>query len=147
MDQGGFMIDNKKLGLVHLAKKSLSMADDDYRAMLQRVANVESSKSLDDKGFAALMLEFGRLGFESTAAREKRKAPTRSGNHATYAQRAYIRRLWQEYKGEDDTPGLRRWLQGHFKVSDPRFLDSETVRKVIYALKNFKPKNQEKATL
>lgn len=139
------MIDNKRLGLVHLAKKSLGMVDDDYRALLQRVAGVDSAKDLDDEGFAAVMLEFGRLGFESTAASEKRKAPYRSGSHATYAQRAYIRRLWQDYKGEDDAPGLRRWLQGHFKVSDPRFLDGETARKVISALRNFKQKSHERA--
>ena len=139
------MIDKAKLSLIHLAKKKLTMADDDYRALLTRVGSVESSKQLDDKGFAVLMLEFGRLGFESTAAKEKRKAPYRAGSHATYAQRAYIRRLWQDYKGEDDAPGLRHWLQGHFKVSDPRFLDSETTRKVIFALQNFKPKAQAKA--
>lgn len=138
------MIDNKKLAIVHLAKKTLSMADDDYRALLQRVAGVDSSKRLDGKGFAALMLEFGRLGFESTAASEKRKVSSRQSDHATYAQRAYIRRMWQEYKGEDDAPGLRRWLSGHFKVSDPRFLDAETTRKVIYALQNFKAKAADK---
>lgn len=138
------MIDNRKLAMIHLAKKSLNMADDDYRALLQRVAGVDSSKCLDDKGFAGLMLEFGRLGFESTATSEKRKAPYRAGSHATYAQRAYIRRLWQDYKGEDDAPGLRRWLQGHFNVVDPRFLDSETTRKVISALKKFKPKSRVK---
>ena len=139
------MIDRKKIALVHLAKKSLCMVDDDYRALLLHAAGVESAKALDDKGFAALMLEFGRLGFESTAASEKRKAPYRSGSHATYAQRAYIQRLWQDYKGEDDLPGLRRWLQSHFKVSDPRFLDAETTRKVISALRSFKPKSHEGA--
>lgn len=136
------MIDQKKIGLIHLAKKKLLMADEDYRALLLRAAGVESSKSLDAAGFAAVMVELGKLGFESTAASEKRKEPYRAGSHATYSQRSYIRRLWQDYKGEDDLAGLRRWLQRQFKVSDPRFLDSETTRKVICALKNFKPKVQ-----
>lgn len=134
------MIERKKLALVHLAKKTLDMHDDDYRALLKRTAGVESAKDLDSNGFAAVMVDFGKLGFESTAAREKRKAPYRAGGHATYAQCAYIRRLWQDYKGEEDTAGLRKWLQHKFKVSDPRFLDSEAVRKVIYALQHFKPK-------
>lgn len=141
------MIDSKKIGLVHVARKALDMDDADYRALLLRAACVESAKALNDKGFAAVMLEFGRLGFESTAAREKRKAPSRAGSHATYAQRAYIQRLWQDYKGDDDMPGLRRWLQSHFKASDPRFLDAETTRKVISALRNFKPKTNMKAAL
>lgn len=140
------MIDSKKIAMIHLAKKRLNIADDDYRALLLRAASVESSKDLDAVGFAAVMDELGRLGFESTAASEKRKEPYRQGNHATYAQRSLIRRLWQTYKGSDDIEGLRRWLTRQFKVSDPRFLDQETTRKVIAALNNFKPKAQAEAS-
>lgn len=134
------MIDHKKMALIAIARKQLDMHDNDYRALLLRVGGVSSTKDLSIPGFAALMVEFGKLGFESTAAREKRREPFRAGDHATYAQRSLIRRLWQEYKGKEDATGLRRWLQSHFKVSDPRFLDSETTRKAITALKNFKPK-------
>lgn len=137
------MINHKKLALIAVACKQLDMHDDDYRALLRRAAGVDSAKNLDDAGFAALMVEFGKLGFESTAARENRREPFRAGDHTTYAQRSLIRRLWQEYKGKEDPTGLRRWLQSHFKVSDPRFLDSETTRKVITALKNFKPKGSQ----
>ncbi len=136
------MNDKRKLALVHLAKKNLDMHEDDYRALLQRAAGVDSARNLDEKGFAALMAEFAKLGFESTAAQERRKAKSRPGNHSTYAQRAYIRRLWQDYKGEEDSAGLRRWLHGKFKVSDLQFLDMETARKVIYALQHFKRKGQ-----
>lgn len=135
------MIDSKKLALIHFARKALDMHEDDYRALLMRAGNVDSAKALDASGFSAVMVEFGKLGFESTAAYERRQAPHRAGSHATYAQRSYIRRLWQSYKGRDDPAGLRRWLQGHFKVSDPRFLDQEMTNKVIAALKNFKPKH------
>ncbi|HCZ16918.1 MAG TPA: hypothetical protein DHV85_20580 [Candidatus Accumulibacter sp.] len=140
------MIDSKKISLIHLAKKNLAMTDDDYRALLLRAAGVESSTCLDAVGFAAVMVEFGRLGFESTSASERRKEPYRQGSHATYAQRSLIRRLWQAYKGEEDDAGLRHWLQRQFKVSHPRFLDQETTRKVICALRNFKPKAQARTT-
>ncbi len=134
------MIDRKKLALINLAKKTLDMHEDDYRALLKRAAGVESAKDLDANGFAAVMVEFGKLGFESTAAQEQRKAALRAGGHATYAQRSYIQRLWQDYKGSEDQEGLRRWLQHKFKVSHLRFLDTETAPKVIFALKNFKKK-------
>lgn len=139
------MIDTKKMQLVQVAKKRLAMSDEDYRAMLFNVAGVRSSKDLDNAGFAAVMNEFSRLGFESTAASERRKEQFRQGNHASYAQRSLIRRLWQDYKGEEDLEGLRRWMQRQFKVADPRFLDAEKVRKVISALRNFKPKPPAKA--
>lgn len=132
------MIDRKKLALINIAKKALDMHEDDYRALLKRAAGVESAKDLDANTFAAVMVELGKLGFESTAAQERRKAPLRAGGHATYAQRSYIQRLWQEYKGTEDQEGLRRWLQHKFKVSHLRFLDTETAPKVIFALKNFK---------
>jgi hypothetical protein len=140
------MIDRKKVAMIHVGKKQLNMADDDYRALLLRAGGVESSKDLDAVGFASVMDELSRLGFESTAASERRKEPYRQGSHASYAQRSLIRRLWQTYKGQDDIEGLRRWLTRQFKVSDPRFLDSEKTRKVIAALKNFKPKCRPEAT-
>lgn len=137
------MIDRKKIAQIHVAKTQLDMQDDDYRAMLQRAAGVKSAKDLDSKGFAAVMVELGNLGFESTASREKRQAKFREGGHASYAQRSYIQRLWQDYKGEEDAEGLRHWLQHKFKVSHPRFLDSQTAPKVIYALQCFKPKAKQ----
>ena len=137
------MIENKKLALIAVARKQLNMHDDDYRALLLRAGVVTSTKDLSAPGFAAVMDEFGKLSFESTTAREKRCEPYRAGDHTTYTQRSLIRRLWQEYKGKEDTAGLRRWLQSHFKVPDLRFLDSETTRKAIAALKNFKPKGSQ----
>lgn len=137
------MIDKKKIAIIHLAKKELDMDEENYRALLVRAAGVESSRDLDAKGFANAMVELGKLGFESTAAREKRKAQFRAAGHASYAQISYIRRLWQDYKGEEDADGLRHWLQHKFQVSHPKFLDAETAPKVIYALQHFKPKGHK----
>jgi hypothetical protein len=48
-------IDNKKLAVIHIVKKELSLRDDEYRDILARVAGVESAKELNDRGFRKLM--------------------------------------------------------------------------------------------
>lgn len=124
---------------IKIAQKALNMADEDYRAMLQRAAGVQSSTLLDMDGFAAVMAEFNRLGFESTAQAEKRKQPDRAPGHVTYAQILKMQRLWDTWKGQSDKPGLRRWLKKKWGVPSLKFMDSETARKAIGALMNFKP--------
>ncbi len=137
---GAGKIDRDKLSLIHVARAALRMNEDDYRGLLQRVAGVESSKDLDSAGFDAVMTEYSRLGFESTAARERRLEPERAPGHATSAQRSTILKLWNEYKGRKDYEGLRRWLDHHFGVSELRFLSRDKAGRVIAALRNFKPK-------
>ena len=114
-------ISRDKLSLIHVAKAALSLNDEAYRAVLQRSAGVASSKDLDEAGFIAVMAEFKRLGFESTAARERRREPDREPGHATQAQRSKILKMWNEYKGRKDYAGLRRWLDRKFRVSALRF--------------------------
>lgn len=59
---------------IHVAKAQLKMDDDTYRAFLQRVAGVDSSKKLSDKQAGRLIEEFKRLGFvEKTNAKKKGK--------------------------------------------------------------------------
>lgn len=59
------MITDQQRRLIHLAKCRIDLADADYRAMLQRVAGVESSNDLEDASFSAVMAELGRLGFQT----------------------------------------------------------------------------------
>lgn len=59
-------IGNRGKSLIHVAKTQLSMTDDDYRALLRRVAGVASSRDLNEAGLSAVMAEFKRLGFVAT---------------------------------------------------------------------------------
>lgn len=52
------------------------MDDADYRAMLKRIAGVDSAKKLTPTGVARVMREFKRLGFTATPAKSAgRKTP------------------------------------------------------------------------
>jgi len=126
-------ISTKQTGLIHVALKRLGMEDDDYRSLLLRVAGVTSSAELDGEGFGALMDEFRRLGFESTAHRAS--FGERSGRMATAGQVARIRRLWAASGYDNGDPRkLDAWIAKRFGVASLRFLDFERVNKVIAAL-------------
>jgi phage gp16-like protein len=133
------VIDKAKIALIKVAQKQLGMADTDYRALLLRVAGVRSSTELDEARFTAVMAEFARLGFESTANKERRLEAGRFGTHATYQQRKKIAAMWSAWKGRADEEGLNRWLENKFHVANPRFLSRELAAKAIAALGNFKP--------
>lgn len=134
------MIDKSKIALIKIAQKRLDMDDASYRTLLRRTAGVMSSTALNEAGFAAVMAEFERLGFESTANQERRLEAQRAGTHVTYRQRQKIQAMWDAWKGRADAEGLNRWLSGHFHVAHLRFLARDVAPKVIAALENFKPK-------
>ncbi|MFI8609477.1 gp16 family protein [Pseudomonas sp. NPDC077649] len=52
------------LSKIHIAKGQLGMDDDSYRALLRRVAGVESAKDLNTRQAGRLMVELERLGFK-----------------------------------------------------------------------------------
>ncbi|MFV1975655.1 MAG: phage protein GemA/Gp16 family protein [Candidatus Scalindua sp.] len=53
-------MDRKKLAVVHIVKKELSLSDEEYRNILERVAGVRSSRDLTDSQFHKLMRYFVR---------------------------------------------------------------------------------------
>lgn len=117
------------------------MSDEDYRALLDRVAQVKSSTELDDAGFKAVMIEFERLGFSN--AKVRKRAPAHGGR-ATNAQLSRIQTLWRDYAGEDDDLRLRRWLEKKFHVSHPSFLPAVLVGKVIAVMEKMAAGAREK---
>jgi len=123
---------------IKVAQTKLGMLDADYRALLVRAAGVDSSKKLTMEGFASVMAEFNRLGFESTAQAEKRKQLDRAPGHVSYAQRLKIQSLWDQWKGKSDKVGLERWLKKKWDIDNPKFMSSELAAKAIGALENFK---------
>ena len=126
-------ITKRKIGLVHVAKSQLGLCASAYKKMLFEIAGVQSSKQLDDVGFEALMVKFKQLGFESTW--NKKQFGYRAGM-ATPNQVAYIRSLWEQFtQGEGTEKGLNTWLGNKFGIAALRFLDKDTARKVVPALK------------
>lgn len=126
-------LDRKKLSLLHVAKSRLGLSDEDYRAILRRVAGVESSTELDEVSFDLVMQYFERLGFKSDWS--ERNFGHRVGM-ASPQQVALIRSLWSDWTGGKGTDAdLGRWLFRSYKVSSVRFLDAGLAGKAINGLR------------
>jgi phage gp16-like protein len=67
---------NSDLAKIHLAKKSLAMTDEDYRAMLWTQGRVTSSADLDHVGRRRVLDHLQACGFKPSAAKST-KRPTR----------------------------------------------------------------------
>lgn len=68
------------LAKIHIARKELALAQDDYTALLRNVFKVDSSSQLDPAGRQRLLTHFKRLGWNPSAsdkpsARPKRPTP------------------------------------------------------------------------
>jgi len=69
------MISRKLLAKIHIARQQLSMQDDDYRALLARVAGVRSATELGPRQIGAVLREFERLGFQSAPSPKTKGKP------------------------------------------------------------------------
>ncbi len=90
------MLGKKAISLIHVAKNQLGISDEDYRLILHNICGVDSSKQLDDAGYAVLMDHFNRLGFQSTS--RKRYFGHRQAM-ATPGQVKLIQDLWADHNG------------------------------------------------
>lgn len=55
------------LAKVHIAKTQLGLSEDDYRAVILRVTGQTSAAACAERDLAALLADFQRMGFRSTA--------------------------------------------------------------------------------
>lgn len=67
---------NPALAKIHIAKKELALDDDTYRAMLQSIAGVSSSKELTDVGVTKVLAHLQRCGWKPRAAAKVGKKPS-----------------------------------------------------------------------
>ena len=122
----------KKLALIHVAKARLGLDDQDYRALLNRVAGVGSARDLDAGGFSAVLNELSRLGFQSLLAGAN--LGNRAPGMASPQQVALIRKLWAQVSESGDERGLNTWIERKFKISALRFLPADKVTAVVHGL-------------
>jgi DUF1009 family protein len=136
-----------KLSLIHLAKNSVGLPDDAYRALLDGAAGVDSAAKIEyEYQFNAVMKAFENLGFKSVMRSGGRKPRPQWTDEwgGTEDQRAKIEVLWQSCARNKTEKALRAFIKRIARVDHPRFLNVELARKVIIALEAMARKNTKK---
>lgn len=117
--------------LLYVAKRRLNLSDEDFRALLLAYGGTESTGSLDERGFDAVMDRFRALGFVSDARRAT--LGNRPGM-ASPAQVQKIKALWGEVMENPTDRALDHFISNHFKVSALRFVDAKCASTIISVL-------------
>lgn len=123
-----------KLAKVHIARKSLGLGEDDYRAMLERVTGRRSAKDCDDRQLGDVLGEFARLGGKPVGA-TIRRAP--AGGAVARKARAMWISLYQLAAIEDGSESaLEAFARRQLGVDRLQWADERQGFKLIEALKS-----------
>lgn len=120
------------LAKIHIARKDLGLSDDDYRAILTRVAGADSASKLGPSGLAAVLTEFARLGWKAAPKGFGGKRSDKPGVRLIFG-------LWTELGNlglvTPTRPALFAFVKRQTNVNNPDWLTAGDVNKVIEGLK------------
>ncbi|MDH4162004.1 MAG: regulatory protein GemA [Nitrospirota bacterium] len=139
------MIDVGQIKKIHTLKTALKMTEKEYRGTLAINFEAASSKQLTSEQANSLITALEDSAIERGVWNkfEGKERFENLGHRADMAQPSQLRKieaLWRDAVDIRDhkkrEKALRTFLDRHFKVSDLRFLDTVTTRKVIHTLNN-----------
>ena len=117
----GFM-DKKKLAVIHIVKRELSLSDDEYRNTLERIAGVRSAKDLTDDQFHKLMRYFVRTRHYRVA-----------NKGITLRQKYYLRQLKERLQWDDSH--FQNYIHKYFHNRELNTYTKHDASNLIVALK------------
>ena len=115
------LMDKKKLAVIHIVKRELSLSDDEYRNTLERVSGVRSAKDLTDDQFHKLMRYFVRTRHYRV-----------TGKGITLRQKYYIRQLKERLQWDDSH--FQNYIHKYFHSRDLNFYTKHDASNLIVAL-------------
>ncbi|GAB0119456.1 phage protein GemA/Gp16 family protein [Acidisoma sp. 7E03] len=126
------------LAKAHIARKELFRSEDDYRAVLERVAGVTSAAACSDAQLDQVLTEFRRMGWKPKAARISHKPHVRM-----------IYAVWNDLKAfvtvEDKDKALRAFVRRQTGKETPEFLTGAEANRVIEGLKSWLGRERQNA--
>ena len=133
------------LAKLHIAKKALGLADDDYRDILERVCGVRSATLVEPDQLMELQRELRRLGWDGYLLRRDELPPLkysdieeRDGDRPSGKQLRMLEVRFKNIKGYAEyAPDLafRKFLQKRCRVDHPKLLDLRTFEIALSAVK------------
>lgn len=129
-----------EIAAIHVAKKRLGLAEEDYRAVLARVGGKSSAADLDAAGRHAVLDHFRGMGFERAAAKPRKARAAEPAASGDRPQQRKIKALWLSLYnlGAIDNPSgpaLDAYMARATGVSALRFADAFAANKAIEGLK------------
>lgn len=105
---------NSDLKKIHIAKKQLSMSDEDYRAMLWTQGRVRSSKELDFAGRRTVLDFLCSIGFRPAPAKKtaRPKRPTPSVDALPLVRRIRAQLISLGGKPDEYADGIAKQMLG-----------------------------------
>ncbi len=115
-------MDKKKLAVIHIVKRELSLSDNEYRNILKRVTGVQSAKDLTDDQFHKLMRYF---------VRTRHYRETNGG--ITLRQKYYLQQLKERLQWDD--AHFRNYMYKYFHKRGLNAYTKHEASNLIVALK------------
>ena len=119
--------------LIHIGKSKLGWDDAAYRAFLSGICEKESAADMNVKELNAALSAMRSLGF--SAERPGRVRPDEKG-WATCEQLEYIKGMWAVCARNKSEEALLKFVSRIAHVKALRFLEVETAKNVILALRD-----------
>ncbi len=116
-------LDKKKLAVIHIVKKELGLSEDEYRLILQKVAQVESAKEPDEEKFRRLMNYFVRSRYYRI-----------NQFGLTIRQKLYINYLAEQLRWEEGH--LANFIHKYYRKREVSELTKNEAIKAIESLKH-----------
>ncbi len=120
---------------IHLAKKQLALADESYRAILERITGLDSAGKMRVDQLDAVLREFARLGWRPKPAAKRSAQPQIRMIHAVWADICKL-------QGRGDAEALRAFVRRQTKmeahpegVDSAEFLTAAMANRVLEGLK------------
>lgn len=123
------------LAAIHCAKRDLGLDDAAYRALLQRVAGVESAAELAPRQRAEVLRELDRLGFRRAPARRAGRARLTGGRQAKKCRAMWIELHKAGVVRDASEAALDRFTKRVAGVDSLAWVDAQEASRVIEALK------------
>ena len=114
-------MNKKKLAVIHIVKRELSLSDDEYRNTLERVAGVRTAKDLTDDQFHKLMRYFVRTRHYRVASKG-----------ITLRQKYYLRQLKERLQWDDSH--FQNYIHKYFHNRDLNTYSKHDASNLIVAL-------------
>ena len=120
---------------IHVAKSKTGLSDDEYKALLQSCAGIDTSKDIKTwKQYDAIMNGFSKLGFvplKVPAVSSKNNNP----EWISEAQKRYIKGLWKLVATNKDEEALSKFIYRIAGVKNISWLKKKPASEVIVALR------------